>query len=149
MSLPEFPPAYLVLAQWLETAEGQNSAVFVRTKAELQPDSGAACAEMAGIYAMFDGCQSPLTQSFGLGLAGPPDTARLAELDSVEHFFISRGAPVQHEVSPLVGVEWLSLLVDRGYRPSECSSALYRPLGAVSSLAQNLDKRLHTREARR
>jgi len=54
--------------------------------------------EVAGTYAMFDGPQSPVTQTFGLGMLEPP-TAE--DMDTLEGFFRERGAPVAHEVSPM------------------------------------------------
>jgi hypothetical protein len=97
----------------------------VGTKARVNPASGAACTEIAGAYAMFDGAASPLTQTFGLGMAGAVQTA---DLDRLERFFTSRGAPVHHEVSPLAGVELMATLAERGYRPIEFTSLLYRPI---------------------
>jgi hypothetical protein len=45
----------------------------------------------------------------------------------IERFFLDRGAQVDHEVSPLVGVAALSLLCSRKYRPIEISNVMYRP----------------------
>jgi len=81
--------------------------------------------ECAGAYAVFDGINSPATQTFGLGLFEelPP-----ASLDRIERFFLDRAAPVLHEVSPLVGVATLGLLCARQYKPFEISSVLYQQL---------------------
>jgi GNAT superfamily N-acetyltransferase len=79
--------------------------------------------EHAGAYAVFDGPQSPSTQTFGLGIF--EDLSPTA-LDVIEGFFLHRGAPVFHEVSPLAGVAALQLLCTRNYRPIELSSVLYR-----------------------
>jgi GNAT superfamily N-acetyltransferase len=68
---------------------------------------------------------SPVTQTFGLGLFEP---ASPASLDAIEHFFRKRGAPVQHEVSPFAGVAAADLLCARGYRPVETSNVLYRTI---------------------
>ncbi len=81
--------------------------------------------EAAGAYAMFDGVQSPLTQSFGLGLF---DTPSAEHMEALETFFNDRGAPVQHETSPVAGHELVRLLVDRGYHPIEYTSVLYQPI---------------------
>jgi GNAT superfamily N-acetyltransferase len=82
---------------------------------------------------MFDGPESPMTQTFGLGLFAPVTAEALA---AIEAFFADRGADAQHEVSPLAGVEALALLVDRGYRPIELSTVLARPLdGAIDAPA--------------
>jgi GNAT superfamily N-acetyltransferase len=74
-------------------------------------------------YAVFNGVDTPITQSFGLGIFEEltPDS-----LDSIERFFLDRGAQVHHEVSPLAGVPALDLLCKRNYRPIEISNVLYR-----------------------
>jgi GNAT superfamily N-acetyltransferase len=80
---------------------------------------------MRRAYAVFDGVDSPLTQSFGLGLFEPLSRALL---DGIERFFLDRGAAALHEVSPLAGVAALQLLCARRYRPIEISNVLYRPV---------------------
>jgi hypothetical protein len=136
----------LDLARRLERAEGQANVDFVETRKMLFPKSGACWIEVAGAYAMFDGVGSPLTQTFGLGLFEPPSPANLEEL---EEFFTSRGADVMHEVSPLAGISVLSLLNERGYRPLELTSVLYRSIGEGKdpSLA-GWDDRIHVRPIR-
>ena len=69
--------------------------------------------------------KSPLTQSFGLGVNEETSTEHL---DRLEAFFKERGAPVFHEVSPMADTSLLSLLGERGYRPIELTSVMYRPL---------------------
>lgn len=56
------------LSQNIERTEARANADFVETRARLFPDSGAAWIEVAGAYAMFDGIESPCTQTFGLGM---------------------------------------------------------------------------------
>jgi hypothetical protein len=89
------------------------------------PDSRAEWIECAGAYAVFDGIDSPVTQSFGLGIF---EELNPTSLDVIERFFLDRGAPVLHEVSPLAGVAALDMLCARNYRPIEISSVLYRPV---------------------
>jgi len=89
----------------------------------LFPDSGAEWIECAGAYAVFDGIDSPVTQSFGLGIF---EDLSPAALDVIEQFFHGQGAPVLHEVSPLAGVDALNLLCARNYRPFEISNVLYQ-----------------------
>ncbi|AYA38759.1 hypothetical protein D3Y59_02605 [Hymenobacter oligotrophus] len=120
------------LARRLERAEGRSNASFVDARAQLFPTSGACWVEVAGAYAMFDGPDSPLTQTFGLGLFGPVGDAELSKL---ERFFAERGAPVHHEVSPLADGSLLALLPTRGYVPIEYTSVLYRPLGPEAPAA--------------
>lgn len=113
------------LARRLERTEARASAEFVETRARLRPESGAVWKEVAGAYAMFDGAASPLTQTFGLGLFQEVTTD---DMDAIENFFRERGAPVFHEISPMASPELLGLLVERGYKPVEFTSVLYRPI---------------------
>lgn len=115
------------LAQQLERTEGASNAAFVAARARLQPDSGAQWREVAGAYALFDGPESPLTQTFGLGLFGEVTAGELAGL---EDFFLERGAPVLHEISPLADASLVALLNQRGYQPVEYTTVLYLPLRA-------------------
>jgi GNAT superfamily N-acetyltransferase len=115
----------LALSRRLERAEGHACAQFAQARRRLFPGSGAEWMECAGAYAVFDGIESPATQSFGLGLFEEPG---LASLDPIERFFFDRGSPAVHEVSPLAGVAALDLLCARRYRPIEISSVLYRPV---------------------
>ncbi|MGH9722988.1 MAG: GNAT family N-acetyltransferase [Bryobacteraceae bacterium] len=113
----------LTLARRLERAEGHACMQFAAARRRLFPDSGAAWIECAGAYAVFDGVDSPISQSFGLGIF---EELSAASLEIVERFFLDRGAPVLVELSPLAGVAALNLLCSRNYRPVEISSVLYR-----------------------
>jgi GNAT superfamily N-acetyltransferase len=117
--------ADLDLSRRLERAEGRSCLEFAEARGRLHPESGATWIECAGAYAVFDGVGSPVTQSFGLGLFEPLSPAAL---DTMEAFFLDRGAVVVHEVSPLAGIATLDLLCTRGYRPIELSSVLHRPV---------------------
>ena len=117
------------LAQRLERAEGAIGASFTDVRRLRAPDVGATWQELDGTYAIFDGVESPLTQSFGLGLFAPVTPEALAALEA---FFGDRGAPTMHEVSPLAGVATVDLLVARGYRPIELSTVLVQALAAHS-----------------
>jgi len=115
----------LMLSRRLERAEGHACAKFAEARRRLFPESGAEWIECAGAYAVFDGIDSPVTQSFGLGLF---EELSVASLDVIERFFLERGAPTLHEVSPLAGVAALDLLCARNYRPIEISNVLYQPV---------------------
>jgi GNAT superfamily N-acetyltransferase len=119
------PFSDLHLAQRLELAEGDGGARFVEARHRLAPEVQAQWIEVAGTRAMFDGADSPLTQTFGLGLFAEATEGVLQQL---EMFFRARGAPVNHEVSPLSGVALADRLCRRGYRPIEFTSVMYRPL---------------------
>jgi GNAT superfamily N-acetyltransferase len=120
-----YPFSDVSLARRLERAEAEASAQFVEARSRVEPGSAAAWIDVAGTYAMFDGVASPITQTFGFGLFAPPSVERLVEL---EQFFRDRGAPVFHEVSPLADPAHAVLLAERGYRPFEFTSVMYRPI---------------------
>ncbi|MCU0247711.1 MAG: GNAT family N-acetyltransferase [Bryobacter sp.] len=113
----------LDLARRLERAEAISSARFVEARQQVSPGCGAEWRDFGGAYAMFDGPDSPITQTFGLGLFSAVNEAAL---DEIEEFFRARGAAANHEVSPLAGVEVFAALAARGYRPVEFTSVLYR-----------------------
>ena len=115
----------LELSRRLERAEGYACVQFAESRRRLFPDSRAEWIEAAGAYAVFDGVDSPVTQSFGLGIF---EDLSAASLDVIERFFFDRGAPALHEVSPHAGVAALDLLCARNYRPLEISNVLYRPV---------------------
>ncbi len=115
--------ADLALARRLERAEGHACARFAEARRRLFPQSGSEWMECAGACVVFDGVSSPLTQTFGLGIF---EELTSEALDAIERFFLDRGSPVMHEVSPLAGVAALDLLCARQYRPIEISNVLYR-----------------------
>lgn len=103
------------------------------------PGCGSEWIECAGAYAVFNGVDSPVTQSFGLGLF---EELSPAHLDAVERFFLDRGARAEHEISPLAGVAALDLLCRRNYRPIEISSVLYRQVEPVAVGNQEIQVRV-------
>src|SRR5580700_3324251 len=117
------PFSDLALSKRLERAEGHACVQYAEAQHRLFPESGADWIECAGAYAVFSGVDSPITQSFGLGIF---EELSPTSLDTIERFFLDRGAPVLHEVSPLAGVAALDLLCRRNYRPIENSNVLYR-----------------------
>ncbi|GAA4043880.1 hypothetical protein GCM10022409_32450 [Hymenobacter glaciei] len=127
----EFPLADLDLARRLERTEARSNAAFVEARARLFPDRGARWQEIAGAYALFDGADSPLTQTFGLGLFADATAAGLTE---IEAFFSERHAPVLHEISPLAHDSLWPLLRERGYFPIEFTTVLYRALASATEL---------------
>jgi hypothetical protein len=133
-----YPFADLALSRRLELAEARGSARFVELRAELDPQRGAAWIEVAGAYAMFDGPQSPITQTFGLGMLQAPTAD---DFDRLERFFFERGAPTDHEVSPQADAATLRLLTERGYRPIEFTSVMFKPveIGPVGEVGPRAD----------
>jgi hypothetical protein len=137
-----WPFSDLALARRLERAEARSNADFVEARARIFPDSGAQWIEVAGAYAMFDGLQSPCTQTFGLGLF---ETVGAPELEHLETFFQERGAPVHHEISPLADIALLAALNQRGYQPIEFTSVLFRPLRRNTAWAISRNDQIHAR----
>lgn len=113
----------LALSRRLERAEGHASLRFAEARSKLFPASGACWMECAGAQVVFDGADSPVTQTFGLGIF---EELTGGALDEIERFFLDRGAHVDHEVSPLAGIAAIGLLCARHYRPIEISSVMYR-----------------------
>jgi len=128
------------LSQKLDRAEARFNAAFVESRARLFPELGAAWIDVGGTYAMFDGPESPCTQTFGLGLF---DEVTDAALDELEAFFVEREAPVFHEVSPMADQSVLELLHRRNYRPIELSTVMFTPLADRAVL--KVDSRITTR----
>jgi GNAT superfamily N-acetyltransferase len=124
MASHPYPITDIKLAQRLEGTEAAANIAFVEARARLDLSVGAAYTRVAGVSAMFDGPESPLTQTFGLGLFGALDTA---DYEVLEDFFLRRSAPVHHEVSPLASPDTLARLSARGYYPVEVSTVLVRP----------------------
>jgi hypothetical protein len=130
------------LSQKLERAEARANAAFVETRAKVSPESGAEWIEAAGTYAMFDGLESPLTQTFGLGVF---EEITDKELDTLEAFFKKHNAPVFHEVSPLVDLSLINLLNERNYRPCELTSVMFQPIEVGHKLNLSLNPNIKTR----
>lgn len=118
----------LALARRLEATEGAICKSYVEPRRRVS-GVNAEFIERDGTIAMFDGVDSPLSQTFGLGVYAPATAELLAEL---EDFFLSRGTDVMHEVSPFAGVDTFALLSARGYVPCELSSVLVQPIGEVT-----------------
>ncbi len=102
--------------------------MFCEARRHVKPQSGTEWLSVDGVYTVFSGVESPVTQTFGLGiLHEASDGLTPAVLDTIEDFFFSRGTAAVHEVSPFAGVAALDLLCESQYRPVEISSVLYQP----------------------
>ena len=134
----------LALARRLERTEGRGNAAFVDAQARLDPNSGAIWTSVGGTFAMFAGVGSPITQTFGLGVHLP---LAIKELETIEHFFRSRGSAVFHEVCPLAGVDVYTTLARRGYVPVELSTVLYQPIDVQTRVAANPALRVRQADA--
>jgi GNAT superfamily N-acetyltransferase len=116
----------LALAARLERTEAITNSRFVEARQRSDSKSNGAWIEVAGTHAMFDGPDSPCTQTFGLGIHEAPSEA---DLEIIESFFAERGAAVHHEVAPLVPPELIVLLNDRDYHPIEFTNVMCRRIG--------------------
>ena len=130
------------LARRLESTEAHSNAAFVEARARLFPASGAEWRTVGGAFVLFDGPESPLTQTFGLGLL---EEATADDLAEIEEFFTARQAPVLHEISPLASPALWPLLSERGYRPIEFTSVLYQDAADLPALAAPSNPVLRTR----
>lgn len=129
MTTPTTDPLIVdsALAARLERTEAIANARFVEARKRVDPQSKAAWIEVGGTYAMFDGPDSPCTQTFGLGISAEPQAG---DLQAIETFFADRGAAVHHEVAPLISPALIALLNQRDYHPIEFTNVMCRPIGS-------------------
>jgi len=145
MITQSYPFADLALSRRLEMAEAYGNVEFVKARAKAFPESRATWIEVSGTRAMFDGPNSPVSQTFGLGILQP---STRKDLDEVEQFFIDRETDVFHEVSPLSDQTTFVLLNERGYSPIEFTNVMFRPISSnlVLSAATNDKVTVHLTE---
>jgi hypothetical protein len=117
--------ADLELARRIERTSGLSCSAFAETRCRLSPSTAAEWIEVAGVRAVYDGVESPITQTFGLGIHQP---AGQSDFDMIEQFYFARNAATMHEVCPLADASTLEHLYQRDYRPIEYSSVLFLPL---------------------
>ena len=130
----------LAMSQRLERAEGFACAQHAEARRRLDPSKCAEWIQCGGAIAVFNGSDSPVTQSFGLGIF---EELSAVTLDKVEDFFKAHSAPVFHEVSPFAGAEAFALLCARGYRPVELSNVVYQEVEKpVAAKASNIAVRI-------
>ncbi|MDH6553910.1 GNAT superfamily N-acetyltransferase [Streptomyces sp. SAI-117] len=98
---------------------------------------------VAGAVAAFAEDDSPFNKIAGLGFAGMPEAAALAE---IERAFADRGAPVQAEISELADPAVGTLLTARGYRLESFENVLGLALDGTHERATH--PRIEVRVAR-
>lgn len=133
------------LGRRLERAEGGIGVAYVGVRRRLTPEVGAACVEIDGAYALFDGVDSLMNQSFAIGMTAP---LTAASLDAYEGFFAGHGSAAQHEVSSLAGIDAWTLLAGRGYRPIDLSTVLVTTLDQPLAIAEQPGLRVRICAAR-
>lgn len=110
-------------ARKFELTEARIGESLVRSMQERLPQLSAAAERVAGGIATFTGIDSPISQVIGAGFdADVPE----AELDRLENFFRSRGAPAILELSSFAAPSFVEMLNRRGYTVVEFSHVLCR-----------------------
>jgi len=115
------------LARRLESAEEMPQVDCARMLQKLRPEIGAAFEPFCGGHVIFAGLNSPIGHAAGLGF----DAAlTAADLDRLEAFYRSHGAPAQLDLCPLTDPSVLELVSKRRYALAELNNVLYCPLSS-------------------
>jgi GNAT superfamily N-acetyltransferase len=119
------------LARRFESAEEMPQVDCARMLQKLHPEIGAAFEPFCGGHMIFAGLNSPIGHAAGLGFNGP---VAASDLDHLENFYKSHGAPAQLDLCPLTGSSVLELVSARRYAIAELNNVLYCPLQPVGSV---------------
>lgn len=112
-------------ARRLESCEEMPQVEYARVFQKTRPQVGAAVEEVCGGHMVFAGLGSPIGRATGVGLTSPLTSA---DLDRIEHFYRSHGAPSQVDLCPLHGPEIFEMFKERGYAIAELNNVLFRKL---------------------
>jgi len=115
----------LALARRLELAHAWRGVEYARAQGTLHPDVPVRIEPVGGGYAIYAGYGSPLNRAAGLGLHGP---VVKTDLQSIEQFYASCGAPPRVDLCPLADPSLLPMLELGGYRLEKFHSVLVRAL---------------------
>jgi GNAT superfamily N-acetyltransferase len=124
------PLLNLELARRIELAEAQAAADCAEAVERLQSDTRAAVERIAGGFAVYCGAHSPVTQAVGLGLDGAVSEE---EFNRLEEFYRSRNETVRVETCPLADASLIEHFGKRGYRVTEFTNVMARPLSGADS----------------
>jgi len=113
------------LARRLESAEEIPQVYHAEWCQKNKPSVGAAVETIAGGHMIFAGLGSPIGRAVGMGFAAP---VTADDMDRLEHFYFSRGAPAQTDYCPLSDPSLLDLTKQRGYGIYELNNVLVRKL---------------------
>ncbi len=113
------------LARRFEACEEMPQVLFARVFQKMRPEIGAAEQEICGGHMIFAGVGSPIGRATAAGL-DCPFTAD--DLDRVEQFYRSYGAPSQVDLCPLHDPAVFEMCKQRGYGIAELNNVLYRRL---------------------
>ncbi|MFZ0640542.1 MAG: GNAT family N-acetyltransferase [Candidatus Acidiferrales bacterium] len=113
----------LNLVRRMEMAEARIGESLVASMEQRMPEFPAASERIAGGIATFTGVDSPISQVIAAGLDGDVTEA---ELNRLEEFFKTRGAPVILELSSFAAPSFVEMLNRRRYTIVEFSHVLFR-----------------------
>ena len=120
------------LARRFESCEEMPQVLYARVFQKTRPQIGAVEQEICGGHMVFAGLGSPIGRATGVGL-DRPFTAQ--DLDQVEEFYRSCGAPAQVDLCPLHDSSVFEMFKERGYGIAELNNVLYRRLEAKEEFA--------------
>lgn len=143
----------LSLARKFELTEARIGESLVHSMQQRMPQAGAAFTHVAGGIATFTGIDSPISQVIGAGLDA---SISEGELDRLEDFFRTRGAPAILELSSFAAPSFVEMLNRRGYTVVEFSHVLCRkcersekfPPASGEIAIRELTSQMHPEEAR-
>jgi len=113
------------LARRLESAEEMPQVLYAESYKKSRPEIGAEWQEIAGGHMIFAGIGSPIGRATGLGL---DCEVTESDLNRIEEFYRSHGAPSQVDVCPYTDMKFLEMLKSRGYCFAEFNNVLARKL---------------------
>jgi GNAT superfamily N-acetyltransferase len=113
----------LDLVRRMELAEARIGESLVHSMQKRMPQAQAAAMRVAGGIATFTGVDSPVSQVIGAGLE---ENIAESELDRLEEFFRTRGAPAILELASFAAPSFLEILNRRLYTIVEFSHVLAR-----------------------
>jgi len=101
-----------VLARRIEMHEAWSGRAHAEAQARRYPETGAVVLPIAGGCAVYCGPHSPLSYTYGLGMAGPVDAG---DVQAIETFYGQRGLPARVRLCPLADPSLVRILAERGY----------------------------------
>lgn len=113
------------LARRFEAAEEMPQVQYAKLYQTLRPEIGAAVEPICGGHIIFAGVGSPIGRTVGMGFDG---SASEADVERMEEFYRTQGAPAQIDVCPLTDPSLLELLKARHYVIAEMNNVLFRRL---------------------
>ena len=115
----------------MDGTEGQAWLEVAQLHASLFPESTLAVERVADGYAVFPRAGSVHMHVLAIGLT---QSVTEPNIEEIESFYWSRGVPAQIELCPLVDHSFVRLLGERGYRVTDYSNVLYKPLDVQQSV---------------